>query len=496
MQKQSIFFNPTNVYELKNVICSLKDKAGGTDGIHTIVLKKMCDYICIPLTHIFNLCLNEGVFPEHFKYAEIIPIYKSSSKSQTTNYRPIALISNIAKILEKIIHKRLSDYLEKYNLISTKQFGFLKNLGTADALASTVDFLYDKLGKSKPTAAVFLDLAKAFDSVDHNILIDKLYFYGIRGTASNLIKSYLNNRNQCVKVNGVKSSYKTIGQGVPQGTILGPLFFIIYINDMLMLIKDIIAYADDTVVMCSENSWSEVERQLNSYLNVIYNWLYSNKLVLNLEKTHFIAFGNHNDTIPSNLNILINNYKLDRAWKIKYLGVYLDCNLRWNEHISWVTNKLKYLVYVFARFKKSMCKVVLLKLYYGLFSSIANYGIISWGSARKTIFKKLSNLQTRIIKIIFTNVDNTNKPLTIKQNYYVEAVLRDYKLLSKLFSKSRKKTRNESLPLPKHRIGVAEKNYSYTAIKVFNLLPIHLRTLKSNYSTIRKLIVNQVRYMD
>ena len=325
---KSIFLNPTSEIEIYNIIKYLKDKAGGVDGIHTIVLKKMCHHIIRPLAYLINLSLAKGIFPDHLKIAEVIPIFKSQKKHLMNNYRPIALTSNIAKIYEKVIHKRLIDFLTKCNIISSNQFCFIRNLGTTDALTKTVDFIYKNLGKSKPTAAIFLDLTKAFDTVNHKILIDKLDCYGIRGLALQLIKSYLINRKQFVRANGANSSFSNLTMGVPQGTILGPFYFILYINDMLEQVPDILAYANDSVILCTGNTWEETQLKLQKNLSIVYNWLFMNGLCLNISKTSYMIFVNTNRTLPTNFEIKLNSIKLNRVNSVRYLGIVLDYKLR------------------------------------------------------------------------------------------------------------------------------------------------------------------------
>ena len=202
INKKSIYLEPTDPIEILEVINQLKDKAGGIDHIHSCVIKKLGIHVAKPLTHIINLCIEQGIFPDHLKLAEIVPVYKKGDKSIETNYRPISLISNFAKILEKIIHKRLIKFLDKHQILSQMQFGFRKNIGTNFSLAYITEFLHEKLDKSRPTIAVFLDLAKAFDTVNHELLLKKIENYGIRGVAYSLAKNYLSNRKETVKING------------------------------------------------------------------------------------------------------------------------------------------------------------------------------------------------------------------------------------------------------------------------------------------------------
>lgn len=229
----SLFFDNTNAAEISQLIKKMKNKAGGVDNINAITLKKLTKYIVKPLAYVFNLCFSKSIWPDDLKRADIIPLHKGGDKTQMTNYRPISLISNLAKIMEKIGHVRLYNFLIINKCISNKQYGFLKNIGTTDALNHISNIIYTKLDKSKPIIAAFLDLTKAFDTVQHKLLLAKLERYGVRGPILKLLTNYLSNRKQLVKINGNRSTDRVVQIGVPQGTILGPLLFLIYVNDLL-----------------------------------------------------------------------------------------------------------------------------------------------------------------------------------------------------------------------------------------------------------------------
>lgn len=207
-------------------------------------------------------------------------------------------------------------------------------MGTKDALNYITNVLYGNLDKSKPIIITFLDLAKAFDTVDHQILLDKLYCIGIRGQALDLLSNYLNNRFQSVIIDGTHSENMLINTGVPQGTILGPLLFILYIDDMLKAIPkhEILSYADDTAVITTGESWNEAEAKMNSSLCVINKWLILNRLSLNIDKTVYMTFGNYCNSVPDQLNIKINDQNINRVEYCKYLGIVFDYNMRWNKH--------------------------------------------------------------------------------------------------------------------------------------------------------------------
>ena len=487
--EKSIFIHPTNYQEVQKYLNEMKNKAGGVDNINTTTLQLLATHIATPLAYIFNLCIQESIWPDALKKADIVPIYKTGDSGTMSNYRPISLISNLAKLLEKIIYNRLYNFLITCQIISDRQFGFVKNRGTTDALNHISNIIYKNLDKSKPIITAFLDLAKAFDTVDHAILINKLEKYGIRGNTLNLLKSYLTGRKQSVKILNCKSDYEEISIGVPQGTILGPLFFILYVNDLLLdMCKDtIMSYADDTVVISSDDSWTSAQNKMNGYLNLVSKWLTLNKLSLNLSKTVFITFGNYCNSVPDNANILIGNYSIKRVESHKYLGLIFDYNMRWDKHIEGLVKKTKYLIYIFAKIKKIFDRKTLLMIYYAFFQSLVNYGIIAWGGAYCTYSNLVQRIQNKILKIINKNHFLANdQPLTIRQLYQLEAVSYHYTTLKELYVNSTSNSRNKSLQLPKIMKTKSQKNSYYVAIYIFNLLCNDLKILELHKITIKR----------
>lgn len=493
---KSIFVTPTNAEEIRTIINQLKNKAGGEDKINANTLKAIETYIALPLAHIFNLAIEKSIWPDALKSAEVIPIYKAGKKTNVSNYRPISLISNIAKIFEKIMYNRLYNFLKECKIFSEYQYGFMKNIGTVDALCKITDLIYKNLDKSKPIIATFLDLAKAFDTVNHELLLEKLEKYGIRGSVLELIRSYLSDRKQRVRIDDKTSTVKIINTGVPQGTILGPLFFIIYMNDLLIdMPKDtILSYADDTAIIVNDNMWSQAQDKMNILLNKVAIWLAFNKLSLNISKTKFMTFGNYCDSVPLEINIEISNERITRAENYKYLGIYFDYNMRWCEHIEQLNNKTKYLIFTFAKLKKFMDINTLMKVYYAFFHSTMNYGIIAWGGAYKTTIIPLQNTQTRILKTINRNLFQLNNyPLNIKQSFSLESLMYYYDKLKHMYTVSKSKTRNKSIILPKMNKAISDKNSYIEAIKIYNSLTNELKCLNLSKNMIKKKVKNFIK---
>ena len=266
--------------------------ACGPNSISTNFLIEFSQFLVPPLASIVNKSIREGLFPSLNKEADVCPIHKKNEKDRCENYRPISLLPNISKIFERIMYNRLINFLNESEIIYEFQFGFRKHYSTSHALLSIVEQIRSALDKNQFACGVFIDLEKAFDTVNHEILLSKLNHYGIRGVANKWFHSYLNNRHQKVSINGESSKMLPITCGVPQGSILGPLLFLIYINDMHLAVKSSTMYhfADDTNLLYSCKSLKVLHKRLNKDLELLYDWLCANRLSLNTGKTEFIVF--------------------------------------------------------------------------------------------------------------------------------------------------------------------------------------------------------------
>ena len=405
----SIFFTPTDQSEILKLINGLKSKtSSGHDDINSIVLKSISTSICIPLAKLINKSLSSGIVPDIWKIAKIVPIYKAKEKTDLTNYRPISLLPVLSKILEKIVHKRVYSFLVKYDILYQSQYGFRDKRSTTDAVTEFCSDTLLDFDKRNYTLSVFLDLSKAFDTVDHGIMLRKLEHYGIRGCALDWFRSYLTDRKQYVHYKNCNSVMQNIECGVPQGSVLGPLLFIIYTNDLpncLGKTKSIL-FADDTTVYIAGNRKNNLFSIMKHELIDLIDWFRCNKLSLNISKTNFILFEPQRLTLNDHCTYIDCQLKfgpenINEVNCTKFLGIELDKHLKWTQQFSKLMSKLSRGVYFLNKVKNFLPHNALKTLYYSLFQSHLNYGLLIWGSSMTADMEdKLMKMQKKAIRAI------------------------------------------------------------------------------------------------
>ena len=289
--------------EIDDAIEGLKLNGGGVNKISTSLLKEVKSIIINPLIHTFNLCLSQGYFPSELKLGCITPIFKKGDKSSISNYRPVCSLSPFSKIFERIVYNRMVDFITKYNIFAETQYGFRKNKSTESALLDFTNYIHEGLTKNLNVGAVFMDLSKAFDVINHSIIETKLEHYGFRGIFLTFLMNFIKERKYFVSVNGLKSGINTVNIGVPQGSTLGPLLFLLYINDMKNCSKILkfIQFADDTTLLFSSKCIQHLTNKLGTEANKVFIWLAANKLIINLTKTHSMLFTNKRGNLKLSL---------------------------------------------------------------------------------------------------------------------------------------------------------------------------------------------------
>ena len=396
-------FTQISELEVISAINNLENKTSyGCDGISNKLLKLIKNEISKPITLIVNLCLTTGIFPTAFKIAKVKPIYKKGNKSDLNNYRPISLLPTISKIFERVIHTQLYNYLSENKLLCEQQYGFRSQHSTELAAIKLVDYLTHNMDTNKIQTSIYLDLSKAFDTLSFDILLTKFKHYGITGVPLKLLTSYIKDRYQYVIYNGKTSNLLEIRTGIPQGSILGPLFFSIYINDIIKAsaVFNYIMYADDTVLYCTlycnleDFVDCDTETAINRELQKINLWLLRNILTLNVDKTKFMIF--HKRKKVPNLSIALNDIAITKVDTFNYLGILLDSNLSWKSHTDMLVLKISTLIGVLHRVKKYFPKSILLTIYKSLITPHLNYGLLLWGNRRS----RVNILQKKAIRVV------------------------------------------------------------------------------------------------
>ena len=390
----------------------------GVDFLPVSVMKECIDPIADVLSYIINLSFSSGQFPDELKIAKVCPVFKGGLRSSFLNYRPISVLQSFSKIFEKIVYNRLESYILSNNILINNQYGFRPVHSTYMAMLDMVNKVSESIDNHEVSIGIFIDLSKAFDTLNHSILLSKLKLYGIREIPLLWFQDYFANRKQCVCFNNATSRLRLITGGVPQGSILGPLLFILYVNDIVNCSKllHFIFFADDTNLFSSSTNYINLMLTVNMELLKVAEWFRANRLSLNVAKTNYILFGTRRKCLSdTNFSIRINDNTIERATFTKFLGVHIDQDLNWKQHTAEIAKKISKSLGILNRVKFILPRSSLITLYHTMIQPYLFYCNIIWGGASLLALNKLVCLQKRALRLITCSYFRSpSNPLFIK----------------------------------------------------------------------------------
>ena len=494
---ESCVFETITSHEVIAVVKAFANKGCHQDEIPQHIFILIIAHIAHILAALFNKCVILGMYPECFKRARVIPIFKSGNPNDVSNFRPISTLTVFNKIFEKILHSRLTRFLSQHNVLTDCQYGFRKKSNTCLAIFNLIFDIIQSLSNKAYSVCLFLDQRKAFDVIIKNILLPKLNHYGIRNNLLALFDSYLTGREQYVVCNGVSSSVRPITTGVPQGSCLGPLLFIIFINDIVSLpgLKSIL-FADDAAFYCESDSFEGAVTQVQHFITSLSRWLLQYRLIAHPEKTKLMLFTNRDRPLLPDVHF--NGKKLSWVREYKYLGFILDDKLSFLPHVTYVCNKLSKALGIIYALSKFLPRHALLNIYFSLAYSHIVQSVLIWGGNSNYKINCVQILMNKIMRVIL-NVRSVDHIPTMRSNemyvrlkvlkfkdiynYFLLKFLRTafhdrnpvyYKCFQQWLPNHNHNTRFNKINLPIVRLDLEKKFAIFQSISTYNKLPMIL----------------------
>ena len=485
-------FNKTTCLEIEKEIKVLNPKKASTHGnIPTKILKQSVEACKLMLTNIFNKSIEENEFPDNLKFADVTPIYKKDDPNNPKNYRPVSVLPVTSKIFERILQKQLVSHINQF--LSPFLCGYRKGFSAQQALLTLVEKWKKSLDKRGFGGALLMDLSKAFDTINHELLLAKLEAYGFSKSSLKLLQSYLSSRWQRTKVNGSFSNWSELLLGVPQGSVLGPLLFNIYINDLFYLaeLTDISNYADDTTFYACDADLKNLVRRLEHDSELAIDWFENNYMKLNPDKCHFLISGYKHESLFAN----IGDSKILESPSEKLLGVIIDRSLKFDEHVFSICKKAGRKLSALSRVSKFLSfakKRILMKSFV---ESQFNYCPLVWMFCGRKANNRINNIHERALRLVYNDEESSFEELLIKDNS-VTIHERNIRLLAIEVFKIRNKISTESMcgllesrnltynlrsqtDFSRDNVNSTSygiKSMSFLGPKIWNILPHELKT--------------------